>query len=274
MRRSRGSSTTRMRTSRAKPPMAINDAPIERALRRARRRNSTARRSTTSRSWCARSTPTTASGSAAQRARRWRNTPRAMAPTPAMRAEALLQLGLWGKVPQRDRIVGIYPAAGRARWQAGGRCVDRRAAQGVGQGAGSRAARRARRHRQPATARSGSPTLVATVANDQAPEAVRVGALKALDAFGGDDVMRGIDAAEKSSVAGAAPRGAADRGASRARSRAADHQALRPKVRRPNNRRRSRRMGAAQGRRRRPSCWWLRSISSRRARCSRARRSS
>ena len=28
--------------------------------------------------------------------------------TPAMRAEALQQLGLWGKVPQRDRIVGIY----------------------------------------------------------------------------------------------------------------------------------------------------------------------
>ena len=28
--------------------------------------------------------------------------------TPEMRAEALTQLGLWAKVPQRDRIVGIY----------------------------------------------------------------------------------------------------------------------------------------------------------------------
>ena len=28
--------------------------------------------------------------------------------TPEMRAEALRQLGLWGKVPQRDRVVGIY----------------------------------------------------------------------------------------------------------------------------------------------------------------------
>jgi hypothetical protein len=25
-----------------------------------------------------------------------------------MRAEALMQLSLWGKVPQRDRVVGIY----------------------------------------------------------------------------------------------------------------------------------------------------------------------
>ncbi len=49
--------------------------------------------------------------------------------------------------------------------------------------------------------REAAPTLVATVADDQAPEAVRVGALKALDTFGGDDVMRGIDAAEKSSAA-------------------------------------------------------------------------
>ena len=28
--------------------------------------------------------------------------------TPAMRAEALKQLGLWSEAPQRDRIVGIY----------------------------------------------------------------------------------------------------------------------------------------------------------------------
>ncbi|HEX6636188.1 MAG TPA: HEAT repeat domain-containing protein, partial [Steroidobacteraceae bacterium] len=30
------------------------------------------------------------------------------AATPAMRAEALVQLGLWGKTPARDRVVGIY----------------------------------------------------------------------------------------------------------------------------------------------------------------------
>ena len=31
-----------------------------------------------------------------------------------MRAEAMLQLGLWGKSPQRDRVVGIYrPLAAR-----------------------------------------------------------------------------------------------------------------------------------------------------------------
>src|SRR6185369_12994084 len=46
-----------------------------------------------------------------------------------------------------------------------------------------------------------APTLVAAIANENAPESVRAGSLKALDAFGGDDVMRGIDAAEKSSAA-------------------------------------------------------------------------
>jgi len=48
--------------------------------------------------------------------------------------------------------------------------------------------------------RESVPTLLSTVANEKAPESVRVGALKAIDGFGGDDVMRGVDAAEKSSA--------------------------------------------------------------------------
>jgi quinoprotein glucose dehydrogenase len=49
--------------------------------------------------------------------------------------------------------------------------------------------------------RAAAPALVAVISNDKAPESVRTGALKALDAFGGDDAMPGIEAAQKSSVA-------------------------------------------------------------------------
>ena len=49
--------------------------------------------------------------------------------------------------------------------------------------------------------REAAPNLVATVASQDTPEAVRVGALKALDTFGSDAVTRGIDSAEKSSDA-------------------------------------------------------------------------
>ena len=117
-----------------------------------------------------------------------------------MRAEALLQLGLWGKTPQRDRIVGIYrPLAARD----GKPAADALTAvlpKVLGQGpeAVQLAALEAIGNLQ---LREAAPALIATVANEKAPEAVRVGALKALDAFGGDDVMRGIEAAEKSSSA-------------------------------------------------------------------------
>ena len=116
-----------------------------------------------------------------------------------MRAEALLQLGLWGKSPQRDRIVGIYrPLAARD----GKPAADALTAVlpkvlGKGPEAVQLAALEAIGNLQ---LRESVPTLVATVADNQAPEAVRVGALKALDGFGGDDVMRGIEAAEKSSA--------------------------------------------------------------------------
>ena len=46
--------------------------------------------------------------------------------------------------------------------------------------------------------RAAAPLLGATVANDKAPEAVRASALRQLDAFGSDEVLRAVDAAEKS----------------------------------------------------------------------------
>jgi quinoprotein glucose dehydrogenase len=117
-----------------------------------------------------------------------------------MRAEALLQLGLWAQTPQRDRIVGIYrPLAkrdGKAAADAlaavlssvlgkGPEIVQSAALQAIGN----------------LKLREAAPTLLAAVANENAPDAIRVGALKSLDAFGGDEVMKGIDVAEKSSAA-------------------------------------------------------------------------
>ncbi len=117
-----------------------------------------------------------------------------------MRAEALLQLGLWGKTPQRDRVVGIFrPLAARdAKPAADALTPVLPKVLGKAPETVQLAALEAIGNLQ---LREAAPTLVATVADDQAPEAARVGALKALDTFGGDDVMRGIDAAEKSSAA-------------------------------------------------------------------------
>jgi quinoprotein glucose dehydrogenase len=118
----------------------------------------------------------------------------------ALRAEALLQLGLWGKTPQRDRIVGIYrplPARG-AKDAADALAAILPKVLGQGPEVVQLAALEAIGDLSLAGA---APTLTATVANEDAPEAVRVGALKGLEALGGDDVMAGIRAAEKSSNA-------------------------------------------------------------------------
>jgi len=117
-----------------------------------------------------------------------------------MRAEALLQLGLWGKVPQRDRIVGIYRPLPARDAKAGAEALTAVLPKVLGKGPEvvQAAALEAIGNLQ---LREAAPTLVATVGNEDAPESVRVGALKALDAFGGDDVMRGVEAADKSSAA-------------------------------------------------------------------------
>ena len=106
------------------------------------------------------SMPTT--GSATRRARRrWPTTPLNDAATPEMRAEALLQLGLWGKVPQRDRVVGIYRPADSARWQAGRRCAGRR-----------RCPRCWARRPKPCSSRRSKPSATCSCAN-AAPDAGR-----------------------------------------------------------------------------------------------------
>ena len=93
-------------------------------------------------------------GTRRQCARRWRNTPRATAPTAAMRAEALLQLGLWGKTPQRDRVVGIYRPLAPRDGKPAADALTAVLPKVLGKATGSRAARGARSHRQPAAART------------------------------------------------------------------------------------------------------------------------
>ena len=117
-----------------------------------------------------------------------------------MRAEALLQLGLWGKTPQRDRIVGIYrPLPTRGAKDAADALV---AILPKVLGQGPEVVQLAALEAIGGLSLAGAgPTLIATVGNEDVPEAVRVGALKALETLGGDNVMAGIRAAEKSSNA-------------------------------------------------------------------------
>jgi len=120
--------------------------------------------------------------------------------TPAMRAEALKQLGLWGKTPPRDRVVGIFrPMKERNPTDAVAALEP-----SIGKLLGAGTPRDVQLAAIDAIAaldlRSASPTLLAVIADEQAPEAVRGAALKALDAFGGDDALKAVAAAEKSSV--------------------------------------------------------------------------
>ena len=120
---------------------------------------------------------------------------------PEMRAEALMQLGLWGKVPQRDRIVGIYrPLPARD----GKPAAD--ALAGVLKQVLADAPENVQLAALDAVGSLGlkgsNAVLAAAVANDKAPEAVRIAALTQLDAAGGDEVLNALDGAQKSQAVG------------------------------------------------------------------------
>ncbi|MEO8061138.1 MAG: HEAT repeat domain-containing protein [Pseudomonadota bacterium] len=122
------------------------------------------------------------------------------AATPGMRAEALLQLGLWAEVPQRDRIVGIFRPLAKRDGAAAANAVAAIAPKLLGS-APEAVQLAALEAIGTLRLRAAAPALVAVIGNEKAPQSVRTGALKALDAFGGDDVTPGIEAAQKSSVA-------------------------------------------------------------------------
>src|SRR5690606_9436367 len=86
--------------------IAINDAPIEAAY--AALAAKLAAVSPTDESFILRAINANFRLAQADHARALANYATSNTARPAMRAEALTQLGLWADVPQRDRIVGVY----------------------------------------------------------------------------------------------------------------------------------------------------------------------
>jgi quinoprotein glucose dehydrogenase len=125
--------------------------------------------------------------------------------TPEMRAEALTQLSLWGKVPQRDRVVGVYrPMQERAGTDAAAALAPA-VAKLLGAGNPEPVQLATIAAVGALELRAASAALGATVADEKARESVRLAALEALDALAGDakagdEVLRAVAAAEKSSV--------------------------------------------------------------------------
>jgi quinoprotein glucose dehydrogenase len=120
--------------------------------------------------------------------------------TPAMRAEALKQLSLWGKVPQRDRVVGIYrPLKERPATDAVN-ALTPAVAKLLGEGVPEPVQLATLDAVQALELGTAAPALVAAVKNAKTPEAVRTGALKTLDALNSDSVLEAVSAAEKSDV--------------------------------------------------------------------------
>ncbi len=118
---------------------------------------------------------------------------------PVMRTEALKQLSLWAKTPQRDRVVGIFrPLEKRDGSDASAALT---AAAPALLGKGPEAVQIAALE---AVADLGvtslAPRLTALVGDDAAPEGVRAAALASLDKLGGDEITRALAFAEKSSV--------------------------------------------------------------------------
>jgi quinoprotein glucose dehydrogenase len=121
--------------------------------------------------------------------------------TADLRAEALTQLGLWGKVPQRDRIVGIYRPLPPRQPTAAAEALAAVLPQLLG-AAPENAQLAAIEAVSSLDLRAASPVLAATVANASAPEKVRAQALRQLDAFDSAEISSSVAAAEK---AGNAP---------------------------------------------------------------------
>ncbi len=149
--------------------------------------------------------------------------------TPEMRAEALKQLAVWGKVPQRDRVVGIYPAHEGApgRRCRRGACARRREAAGR-HGVPSPCNSPRSKRSDPWSCATRAPALVAIGGERQGSRAgAHRARCKTLDTLGSDQLLQAVSAAEKSSRSRTAPGGAADRGQAFARARDSGHQAIR-----------------------------------------------
>jgi quinoprotein glucose dehydrogenase len=118
---------------------------------------------------------------------------------PAMRAEALTQIGHWATVPQRDRIVGVFrpqpardgaPAVAALKEAAPALLADAPPPVQLAAIAAIEALR----------LRDSAGTLAAVVGKDAATPEVRIAALKALDALEAPALTQALEAADKASV--------------------------------------------------------------------------
>jgi quinoprotein glucose dehydrogenase len=115
----------------------------------------------------------------------------------AMRSEALVQLGHWADVPQRDRLVGIYrPLPARNAKVAAAALA--RVAPTLLNNAPESVQLATVEAIEALRLRDASPALVAVIGTERAAGAVRARALEVLDTFDGAHISDGIAAAEKS----------------------------------------------------------------------------
>jgi quinoprotein glucose dehydrogenase len=119
--------------------------------------------------------------------------------TPDMRAEALMQLGLWAETPARDRIVGIF------------RPMETRGADDAMTALSNALPKLLGEAPEPVQfaaidavrslkLKSAAPALAAIVANAKAPEAVRTHALDTLDALDAAEVLPAVAVADASGI--------------------------------------------------------------------------
>lgn len=175
--------------------IAINDAPIEAAY--AALAAKLAAVSPTDESFILRAINANFRLAQADHARALANYATSNTARPAMRAEALTQLGLWADVPQRDRIVGVYRplpprdvAVARQALDSTLSAVLRDAPEAVQLAALDAAAK--------LELRDQSALFVEVIGNEKASGDVRARALEVLDRLGAPEIEAGIRAAENS----------------------------------------------------------------------------
>lgn len=119
-----------------------------------------------------------------------------------MRAEALMQLGLWGTPPARDRVVGIFRPLPARDGKIGAEALTAVLPELLTSGTPEPVQLAAIDAIGSLAVKSAGATLAAAVADDKSPEGVRIAALKQLDAGNDAAVAKALDSAEKSKAAG------------------------------------------------------------------------
>ena len=121
---------------------------------------------------------------------------------PDMRAEALAQLGLWGTPPARDRVVGVFRPLPARDGKAGADALAAALPKLLTTGVPDAVQLAAIDALGSLGLKTGGATLAAAVADEKSSEAVRVAALKQLDAGGAAEVTQALEVAQKTKASG------------------------------------------------------------------------